>query len=156
MYLQNSKESARLHGAALDCLVTLFDNYGSSLDLEDFGAAKLYVDVLQRSEKTTYQPSVRGKMFALLGTLGALGDNSYMRQPNWFQQLFSHITATITHQVGKILFTFQDLPIISVLQLKPGFLKLLRWNQRTRIWKFPFCMVVSKDSRSFWVYMGQT
>ncbi len=99
MYWKHSREAARIQQAALDCLICLFENFGTSLDLIEFEASQLYVELLSRSEKTSYQPTVRGKMFHLMGILGSLGHDSFMKQDGWFVQLFNHVTSTVKSQV---------------------------------------------------------
>lgn len=99
MYWKNIKVTARLQQAALDTLLSLFNISGSSLDLVEFDAKELYLELLKRSEKTVYQPTVRGKMFHLMGILGSLGYDTFMEQSGWFRQLFNHTISTVAAQV---------------------------------------------------------
>lgn len=106
MYWRNTKESARLQQAALDCLIFLCVNFEESInaDLEDFEFGTLYWSLLSSSESSKYQPTVRGKMFHLLGILSNFGKETFMsqRNANPSTQLFRHFTATVNSQVCEL------------------------------------------------------
>ncbi|CAL8086577.1 unnamed protein product [Orchesella dallaii] len=99
MYWKHRKENARLQQVALDCLITLYDNFGTTIDIEEFDLSELYWELLKRSEQSVHQPTVRAKMFHLMGILSSLGHETFMKKEGCFQQLFNHYTTTVRSQV---------------------------------------------------------
>lgn len=103
MYWKHSKVSARLQQAALNCLIALFENFGQVLDLTEFEVPSMFWALLPGSEKSSFQPTVRGKMFHLMGILAGLGQNSFMKQQeNCFKKLFNHMIETVKAQVNSL------------------------------------------------------
>jgi len=99
MYWRNTNETAKHQQIALDCLIALLTNYGEALDESDFELAGLYWDLLPVSEKSSYQPSVRGKVFHLLGLVACRMHQTLLSQQGVFSQLVSHILNNIKAQV---------------------------------------------------------
>jgi len=104
MYWKHRKENARLQQVALDCLITLYEKFGTAIDLDELETSQLYWVLLKRSEENTaHQPTVRAKMFHLMGILSSLGRETFMTKPGCLRQLFNHYTTTIRSQVGGYL-----------------------------------------------------
>jgi len=93
----STKEVSRNQQIALDALISLNEKYAENLK----ECPQLYWDLLSNSEKSAYQPSVRGKMFHCLGLIASVSADSksnLMTQDN-FNQLFKHIIASVQSQV---------------------------------------------------------
>ena len=66
---------------------------------EDFELPKLYTSMLVDQEKSSYTPTVRGKILQCLGVLAGYGKNTFLASESQYKQLLSVFVNAVKDQV---------------------------------------------------------
>jgi hypothetical protein len=99
MYWKNGNEPSKNQQIALDCLIALMEKYSEFVNETDYEIPSLYWELLSSSEKSKFQPSVRGKMFHCMGLIASFTRNTFFKQSEHFNQLFKHLVISVKGQV---------------------------------------------------------
>jgi len=85
---------------ALECIILLLENHGYSIDRDAFELVQMYYNLLPATEKSSYQPTVRAKMFHLIGLVVKVCSTEFKQKPHLVVKLFNHYVSTIKSQVS--------------------------------------------------------
>ncbi|CAG7836287.1 unnamed protein product [Allacma fusca] len=102
LFENHSSESAAVQQEALECVMLILEKFKNRIIREDYGLKKFYMQLIVSSEKSTYTPSVRGKIFQCLGLVASFGHDSFLSEEPRFLQLLNLYVFTVNVQVESI------------------------------------------------------
>ena len=68
---------------------------------ENFDLPKLYTSLLVDQEKSSYTPTVRGRILQCLGVLSGFGKDTFLKTESQYQQLLAVFVSAVKDQVTK-------------------------------------------------------